>query len=66
MVAASDAGSRYGRSYYPGYGGYYGRPYYGSFGIGLGFGSRFGGGHSYRGRGFPGGHAGSGHGSHHR
>lgn len=66
VVAVSDAGSRYGRSFYPGYGGYYGRPFYGSFGIGLGFGSRFGGGHGYRGHGFSGGHAGSGHGSHHR
>ena len=66
VVAVSDAGARYSRSYYPGYGGYYGRPYYGSFGIGLGFGSHFGGGHGYRGHGFSGGHAGSGHGSHHR
>ena len=61
VVAVSDAGYRYSRSYYPGYGGDYGRPYYGSFGIGLGFGSHFGGGD-----GFSGGHTRSGHGSHRR
>lgn len=62
VVAVSDVGSGYGRSFYPSYGGrYYGRPYYGSFGIGIGLGHGFSGGHGYRGHGFSGGHGGGRH-----
>lgn len=62
VVAVSDVGYGYGRSYYPGYGGgSYGRPYYGSFGIGIGLGHGFGGGHGYRGHSFSGGHGGGRH-----
>lgn len=65
VVAVSEVGSGYGRSYYPSYrGGYYGRPFYGSFGIGIGLGHGGGhgfGGHGYAGHGLSGGHGGRHH-----